>query len=297
MPSSNQLAPGQVTDMIHFIRSLSTQEQREQVVLNRETISARRLAGKIPRAADALEWSTSQTAQLRVTPLWWRNGVAPDLRVQALHDGQTLAVRISWLDQSDNAQAAFSESFEDAVAMQLVAGPSEPFLGMGSQQSPVDIWYWDANQQAQTAGYQEPYPREVVDRYPFSEKVVDSLEINRPGARLADQPDLALPARASGNPIVPTGGGDGASNLAAAGPGSATFRHPLNRAVRGQGVWQDGRWNVVLTRSLTTGPQTEGVPLTPGGRVSVAFALWDGAAGDRASQKSLTIWQDLKLDE
>lgn len=297
MPSSDQFTAEQVTDMIHFIRSLSTPEQRDQVVLNRETITAHRLAGTVPEAAQASEWSSIPAVELRVMPLWWRNGVAPDLRVQAVHDGRALAVRISWLDPSQDAQATFSESFKDAVAMQMVAGPNEPFLGMGSPQSPVDIWYWDANRQTQATGYHEPYPREVVDRYPLSEGAVDSPEIDRPGARLAAQPNLSLPARASGNPIVPMGGPTGASSLAAAGPGSATFRHPANRNVRAQGLWQEGRWSVVLTRPLATDPAAGGVTLSAGGQVSVAFALWDGAAGDRASQKSLTIWQDLKLDE
>ncbi len=297
MPSSNQFTAAQVADMIHYIRSLSTPQQREQVVLNRETITAQRLVGTVPEAAEAPEWSDIAAVELRVMPLWWRNGVAPELRVQAAHDGQVLAVRISWLDPSQDVQASFSESFKDAVAMQMVAGPSEPFLGMGSPQSPVDIWYWDANRQTQATGYREPYPREVVDRYPLSEGAVDSVEIDRPGARLAAQTNLSLPARASGNPIVPMSGPTGASSLAAVGPGSVTFRLPANRNVRGRGVWQDGRWNVVLTRPLATDAQAGGVPLAAGGRVSVAFAVWDGAAADRASQKSLTIWQDLKLDE
>ena len=44
----------------------------------------------------------------------------------------------------------------------------------------------------------------MVDVYPFSETVVASAELDRDGARAADQPDISLPARASGNQIVPT---------------------------------------------------------------------------------------------
>ena len=32
-----------------------------------------------------------------------------------------------------------------------------------------------------------------------------------------------------------------------------------------------------------------------GAAVPVAFAVWDGSAGDRDGKKSVTIWQDLKL--
>jgi DMSO reductase family type II enzyme heme b subunit len=37
------------------------------------------------------------------------------------------------------------------------------------------------------------------------------------------------------------------------------------------------------------------VALQPGSTVPVAFAVWNGSAGDRDGKKSVTIWQDLKL--
>jgi len=64
-----------------------------------------------------------------------------------------------------------------------------------------------------------------------------------------------------------------------------------------QGVWRKGEWSVVMTRPLLTKSDDDGVSLKPGARVSAAFALWDGAHQDRASKKSITIWQDLKLEQ
>ncbi|MCC7337808.1 MAG: c-type cytochrome [Pirellulaceae bacterium] len=297
MPSSNQLTPAQVNDLVNFIRSLSTEEQRKAAVLNRETILAKRIRAKVPVLPDSNLWTASAPVRPRVVPLWWRNGVNPELSIQALHDGTTLAVRLTWRDNSENQQALRTSDFEDAIAMQLFDGENEPFLGMGNHQSPVDIWYWDANRQTLGKGYQEPYPNEVVDRYPLTEGPVVSLDIDRPGARLANQSEVSLPALASGNPIETQVGDSGASSLAAAGPGSATFRFPQSRLVVAQGVWRKGEWSVVMTRPLLTKSDDDGVSLKPGARVSAAFALWDGAHQDRASKKSITIWQDLKLEQ
>jgi len=39
----------------------------------------------------------------------------------------------------------------------------------------------------------------------------------------------------------------------------------------------------------------EAIALTPGTTVPVAFAVWNGSAGDRDGKKSVTIWQDLRI--
>jgi len=38
------------------------------------------------------------------------------------------------------------------------------------------------------------------------------------------------------------------------------------------------------------------VRFAPGKPVPVAFAIWNGSAGDRDGKKSVTIWQELYLD-
>jgi DMSO reductase family type II enzyme heme b subunit len=53
---------------------------------------------------------------------------------------------------------------------------------------------------------------------------------------------------------------------------------------------------VVMTRPLAVASAEDGISLEPGGRASVAFALWDGGQRDRDGQKSITIWQDFELE-
>ncbi len=235
-----------------------------------------------------------------MVPLWWRNETQPDVDVKAVHDGQTIALLVSWPDETPNWHAVTSGKFEDAVAMELYGGEkaNEPFLGMGSMNSPVDIWFWDADRQTAWTIDQE-YPNIVVDIYPFDEKDVDTAEGNRPGASTAAQPPISLPAVASGNPIVPIGNdsGSGGSDLTAGGPQTATFRMPKNEAVDARGKWADGYWTVEMKRPLEASAASGGVALSPGQRASIGFAVWNGAKKDRDGQKLVTIWNDLILDK
>jgi DMSO reductase family type II enzyme heme b subunit len=295
MPSSSTMTPKQMVDLVHYIRSMSTEEQRRAAALNRETILASSVDA-VPEAADADQWAQVVPVGLRMTPLWWRNDADPDLTVQAVHDGEQIAVRLTWRDGTEDGHAARSESFEDAVAMELYRGEAEPFLGMGDAESPVDVWFWDADRQGEPLAVEDLYPNTVVDQFPFSETVVASAELDRDGARTADQPEISLPARASGNAITPTDDPSGASSLAVGGPGTVTFRIPRSQLVEARGQWNEGRWSVVMTRKLSVASPSDGVSLEPGGRASVAFAVWDGSQQDRDGKKLITIWQDIELE-
>ena len=50
-----------------------------------------------------------------------------------------------------------------------------------------------------------------------------------------------------------------------------------------------------FTRALSG--DANSVHLAPGNRIPVAFAVWNGSAGDRDGKKSVTIWQELLLEK
>lgn len=296
MPSS-ELTPSQIIDLSHFILSLSDEQMRKDSLQQRRSITARR-TGELPVSAADDAWADVQPVRLRTVPLWWRSGAHPDIEVQAMHDGHMLVLRLSWPDDSPDRQAVRTEAFEDAVAVELYRGDKEPFLGMGASDAPVDVWFWDADRQA-PQHVEDQYPDTVVDIFPFHEKRVDTAEGDRPGADIGAQPEMSLPAVASGNAIVPGDGqtGSGGSALTAGGPQTVTFRLPQNQAVDAQGQWTDGRWTVVMKRPLAAPSAGDGVSLAPGQRASIALAVWNGSQNDRDGQKRITIWNDLLLQQ
>lgn len=296
MPSSSGMTPDEMVSLVHYILSMSTEEARQSAILSRQSLAARRVDA-IPAAESDEDWQGIPSVAARLMPLWWRNDATSDVAVQAAHDGETIAIRLSWSDDTPDWEAVHSDTFEDAVAMQLHHGKREPFLGMGDPSSPVDAWFWDADRQRGLTNIEQLAPNGVVDVFPFNESAVESASMSRPGAQIANQPDISLPAVRSGNQITPTDGMSGGSSLQAGGPGSVTFRIPKSQFVDAHGDWQDGRWTVVIKRPLKVPSPEDGISLEPGQSLSVAFAVWDGSHKDRNGQKSITIWHDVTLDK
>jgi len=76
--------------------------------------------------------------------------------------------------------------------------------------------------------------------------------------------------------------------------GLGTVDRAGEHGVRARAQWDEGCWQVVLGRALDAG----GVRLAAGGRVPVGFAVWCGAAKERAGLKSYTpAWCELRLGE
>lgn len=294
MPSSQNMKPKEVADLTHFILSLSSEAARNAAVLTRERVVVKHVK-ELPTAGDASLWQQVSPVGIRTAPLWWRDDADPELSVQAVHDGKAICIRMSWVDPSANHDAGRSEDFEDAIAVELFRGKAEPFLGMGAAGAPVDMWFWDADRQS-ADDVEKVNPNVVVDVYPFNETVVATAEYDRAGTRTEAQPPISLPALATGNQIVPTNNALAASSLETAGPGSVTFRPVKSQSVEAQGQWADGRWTVVMTRPLQVDAADAGVALEPGGKVSLAFAIWDGGAKDRDGKKLISIWQDCELE-
>jgi mono/diheme cytochrome c family protein len=276
MPASKNLTPQEIGDILHYLRSLSTEAQREAVVLRRKTIDAVRVP-RLPADPSEAAWQgMGPPVAIGTFPLWWRDDAEPELAVQAVHDGQTLAIRLSWRDATEDGSSLASDHFEDMAAVALFRGPAEPLIGMGAAQGQVELWHWRAG----GAGPAIP----PLDDYPFE---------GLPYTRLAQGalPDF-LTARAAGNPLAAAAREVG--HLGARGPGSTTFRPRAQQAVVAQAQRAGGRWNVVLARPLAMAAE-QGLPLAAGQRCSLALALWDGAAHERGPQKQVSIWHDLEV--
>jgi hypothetical protein len=56
MPGSSAMTPEQRMDLAHYIRSLSTEEQRQASIPKRTTIIAKRVEG-LPRSAGDEDWA------------------------------------------------------------------------------------------------------------------------------------------------------------------------------------------------------------------------------------------------
>ena len=78
--------------------------------------------------------------------------------------------------------------------------------------------------------------------------------------------------------------------------GFGTLKVQDQQDVKGKGVYQNGTWKVVFTRSLTTNDVDHDTQFKPGEFINIAFAIWDGKkleSGDlkeKGSQKAVSSW-------
>jgi mono/diheme cytochrome c family protein len=63
----------------------------------------------------------------------------------------------------------------------------------------------------------------------------------------------------------------------------------------GRGVWTDGRWRVVLVRTLAA-EDARDVALVRGALVPFALQVWDGSRGERGLMMSISAWSFLSLE-
>jgi DMSO reductase family type II enzyme heme b subunit len=75
----------------------------------------------------------------------------------------------------------------------------------------------------------------------------------------------------------------------AMGFGSLTLQPTDQQDVAGRGIWSEGRWHVVLRR-LRHNKGDGDVNLASASAIPLAFAVWDGEAGDRNGTKLITGW-------
>ncbi len=249
----------QLWNLAHFVRSLAP-EQRPRV---REVIRAdRREPGELPASVDAEDWSEVEAfwfplvGQIIVPPRWFEPAVH-GVWVQALHDGQEIAFRISWSDRSQSPdprwmewQERFLEVMEpreagevepearpDQFVLQfpptIPEGMDRPYFLMGRGGDPVYQWRWRSDQ------------------------------------------DGAEPANAHGIDDI----------------------RPLDGRIEADARWEEGRWRLLLRRSLEPTGTGDRLHFETGVSIPIAFFAWDGDHGEDGARGAISSWYYVHLLE
>jgi hypothetical protein len=216
------------------------------------------------------------------------------LTVRALHNGSQIALRVEWVDDTQDDQMIRTQDFRDAVALQFPLVEGQPYFCMGQAGGDVNLWHWKADWQADIAARQDmetAYPNMYVDEYPYAEVDVGAI------ASVADYSDPNyLPAMQAGNLFASPVRLSPVEDLIAGGFGTLTAQPAEGQNVQGHGEWKDGKWQVIFSRELSTNT-AEDVAFATGKTHAVAFAVWDGANKERNGQKSTSQWISLQLGQ
>lgn len=208
-----------------------------------------------------------------------------ELKVRAAHNDHWFAFHIEWADPTRSDRIVV-DNFGDQVAVELPVkhdkeAPPSPM--MGNPGGRVAILQWRAAFQRDLERG-EPTVRDLylyahADLYP--DQVLRALDV-RPymGAVGLDNP-ISHPNR---TPVL---------DQMAEGWGTLTVK--LEQHADGRGLWEKGRWRVVIAHPLASGGPSD--PFLAGGTESVAaFAVWEGGAREVGSRKAWSSWVPVKFE-
>ncbi|MFQ5520012.1 MAG: ethylbenzene dehydrogenase-related protein [Candidatus Methylomirabilia bacterium] len=296
MPMSDWAWANDAWHLTHLILSWSSPEQRARAEMRKFRIVARRV-DRVPDHPEAGTWRLAPAVNLHLMPLWWRTDRPEELTVRALHDGERVALLLVWADSSHDHLALRPQDFRDAAAVEFSLTPDPPFFGMGAKGQFVNIWMWKSERQADLEpafqDLEKVYPNVGIDSYPnFQVSPVE--QPTRHALTLRSDPTFVTGWGARNIVSDPTRQ-SAAEDLVAQGFGTLRARPPKDQAGEARGVYGTGTYRVLFRRALD-GKGPGAVTLVPGQTTPVAFAVWNGSAGDRDGKKSVTIWQDLWLE-
>jgi mono/diheme cytochrome c family protein len=297
MPQNGYLQGNDAWHLTHFVRSLSSDAQRAKVEMKRFRIVATRVA-ILPTSPDSGIWRGTPAVNLHLMPLWWRTDRPEEITVRAVHDGRSLALLLKWEDATHDETAIRPQDFRDAAAVEFALTPDPPFFAMGQTGQPVNIWMWKSERQADLQpafqDLEKVYPNIGIDSYPNLLK--SPLEQPMRNALTLQSDPRFVTAWGAGNIVADPTRHSTAENLTAQGFGTLRAHPPEAQAVAATGEYTTGSYLVQFTRGFDAGGRGA-IRLAPGDRIPVAFAVWNGSAGDRDGKKSVTIWQELLLEK
>src|SRR5438094_1412995 len=251
------LTDEQLWRLAQYVRSLSPPEPPEV----QDVIHAPQIAGPVPASPDDSVWGRvgrywfPLVGQVIRKSRWFAPAVS-GVWVQALHDGHTLALRVSWNDRTQSPDSAWL-GFEQRV-LETVAGEDS------------------ASPKA------EPWPDQLAVQFP--RHIPDGME--RPYFLMGSETDPVYQWRWTSSPR---------KSVAGLARGSERF-DTLPGALAGQASFDHGEWRVVFTRALATPDTANEVQLEPGRAIPVAFFAWDGSSGEHGSRMAVSTWYFLALD-
>lgn len=300
MPSFVEtLKDGERWALAHYVGSLVKKEAREVKYESFKPIEGKKVE-RVPLDPADGAWAKAPGTEIALMTLWQRLRAPTHVVVRVLHDGKELGVCVEWDDAGTDGAMLAPQLFSDGAAVMFsLTKPFAP-IQMGDKDHPVNVWHWRFDRQIDMAEFQDLdalYPGNVNDGYfcdPGNYPPTTDQKPHLPLGQGASLDKLWLSGWGAGNPVSEPLKTTPVQDLNAFGFGTLEAQPADRQNVEGKGVWIGGRWRVVFRRPLASDFKMD-APLAPGSELWMAFAVWDGAAGDRANQKSITFWQTVKL--
>jgi mono/diheme cytochrome c family protein len=320
MPSFSDLIEAEVvTDeqlwqVAHFVKSLSPETPRVSEVVRAALLEE----GELPATVDDERWSEVErfyvplVGQIIEEPRWFAPSV-DGVWVQALHDGEGLAVLLTWNDPSRSPDPAWDEWTAKIEA--AMSGAAAPSAGAADVPAAVDSAPAGGPGQAAStptpsaaaSGQTAPAQAAVQGADPAEPPPGGLAALGHPYDSLVIQFPTAIPEGMQ-RPYFLMGGADDPVYLWVWGSGREGVGEAVGhgfgdiRPLGGETIltaaaeYADGQWRLLVRRPLS-GPEAENrLQIGPGRAIPMAIFAWDGSNGESGKRGSISTWYFLYLD-
>lgn len=299
--------------LVAYIESLSAGARFPAATSGAE-IRPQTLAGAkaLPDPTDRA-WLEIGTTQVTLRPTWQREEHTVVLDVALVRAGEAVGLYLRWEDQSPDVGLDLGV-FPDALAVMFAMGDEVPALPMGVQipghapSFPVNIWQWKASRQYDASSgvrHDADKPR-TLDAGGFYLFKLDPEPVGaaRSDAGPPGTVDQDIHAYDPYNRVAVAAGNPHASaellrhavlEANAEGFGTLSYQQPGQQQANASALWTSGHWSVQMFRPIDTGDPDD-IDLTTARRIPVAFAVWDGAKGDRDGMKLVSGWHWIVIE-
>lgn len=263
---------------------------KTQTPAEKSQLVAVKVAALTPDPA-APVWSTVPAFEVMLVPQQittpiQKEGTIAAISVQAANDGANIAWKLTWADPKADFNVDTGR-FTDAVAIQLPLAADAGFM-MGNKAKRVQILHWKALWQKDIdVRFQcvvDVHPNFWCDLYWFAQ---GKHPFHAPEAYDDPRSHEWFIAKQAGNPMSQFYRKEPVEELIAEGYGSLTTQP--ESVSRAKGVWANGKWSVVIIRPLKSADAND-FQFSPSGKTTIAFAAWDGGAGNVGPRKNHSFW-------
>lgn len=269
MPSySDTIAEEERWALAYYVSSIARPPRAGDVVIRAEKIKR-----EIPLDPNADLWEKTPfldvplSGQVVVAPRW-QNHAIDMIRIRSVYNDMEIGFLLEWNDRFKNAKHVSPSEPAEQGKKEAYSKVAAQMIGKGSYRDSVALQF----PVKIPAGPERPYfyrgePGKPVNLWKWNA----DWEEEGKGRTVDEQNVAGYKADVRSQPEESQG-------------------------VKGKGVFKDGRWKVVLVRSLTTSDPINDIQFERGKLIPVALHAWDGASGEVGRKSSISSWVYLLME-
>ena len=294
MPSyAEQLSIEERWDLANYVNMLSPRVQLTPPLgkpITKFILQSYSMSTELPSQPDDPAWKGAKAAYIPLTsnlvqvPRHFVN-LVEDVRVRALHNDRRIAFLLEWNDRTHSRENKNRTPSYDAIALKVVEEAHD------ADHAKRQVFN-DAIALQFPQKWQDYIPRQPkIDKQAFRMETQGGPWSDKVRAAQFSLPNFLFGNETKGVDIWKWESNRGVKLFSGNGPENMKVRENGGTdMVTSQARYRHGRWQVVVSRSLTTRDSEQDIQFEQGRHIPIVFFAWDGDAGETGAKMAFSSY-------